>query len=347
MSVQRGKTVVPQRKISLKFLANYLGLSTATVSLVMNRSPVADSIPQETHERIFAAARKFNYRPNFVARSLRAQRTFSIGVMVPEVSEGYAAGILSGVEEYLLKKGYFYFVVGHHHRADLIDEYPRLLQERAVDGLIAVDMPWPHGVLSVPAVRVSGIPNDGVDTIVLDHSRAADLALRHLAELGHKRIAFLKGQEFSSDTEARWKAIRSAAQRLGLAIRSSLTTQLVGDFSSPDLGYEVTRKLLARHERFTALFAFNDVSAIGAVRAIRETGLDVPRDISVVGFDDIPNAAFQWPGLTTIRQPLREMGRIAAETVLRRITCQEKDEQPEVIVVQPELVIRGSTARVQ
>src|SRR5882724_11744019 len=127
--------------MSLKKLAEYLALSPATVSLVINRSSVADSIPQETKDRVFAAARKFNYRPNFLARSLRTQRSFTIGVIVPEVSDGYSATVMSGVEDYLLQEGYFYFVASHRHRPDLIDEYPRLFLERSVDGLIAVDTP--------------------------------------------------------------------------------------------------------------------------------------------------------------------------------------------------------------
>jgi LacI family transcriptional regulator len=145
----------PGQKVSLKFLANYLGLSPAALSLVLNRSAVADSIPKTTQDEIFAAARKFHYRPNFMARSLRTQRSFTIGVLVPEVSEGYETLVLGGVEEHLLREGYFYFVASHHHRPDLIDEYPRLLVERAVEGLIAVDTPWHHD-LSIPVVTVSG-----------------------------------------------------------------------------------------------------------------------------------------------------------------------------------------------
>ncbi|HMC75330.1 MAG TPA: LacI family DNA-binding transcriptional regulator, partial [Terriglobales bacterium] len=119
--------------MSLKKLADHLGLSPATVSLVINQSPVAASIPQDTKDRILAAARKFNYRPNFFARSLRTQRSFTIGVMVPEVSEGYASMVMSGIEDHLLQEGYFYFVASHRHRADLIDEYPKLLLDRSVD----------------------------------------------------------------------------------------------------------------------------------------------------------------------------------------------------------------------
>lgn len=331
--------------MSLKKLAEHLGLSPATVSLVINRSTVADSIPQETKDRIFAAARKFKYRPNFFARSLRTQRSFTIGVIVPEVSDGYSASVMSGVEDYLLQEGYFYFVASHRHRADLIDEYPRMFLERSVDGLIGVDTPW-HLNLSVPVVTVSG-HNDvkGVSNIVLNHQRAAELALKHLVHLGHRQIAFMKGQEFSSDTEVRWANIERVARQLGLTINPRLVTQLEGDSPSPQLGYKATKKLLASGETFSALFAFNDISAMGAIRALREAGLQVPEDVSVVGFDDIQNAAYQNPGLTTVRQPLREMGRIAAEILLKRIN-RPGSELHDKHIVEPELVVRETTCAV-
>jgi len=332
--------------MSLKKLAEHLDLSPATVSLVINRSTVADSIPQDTKDRIFAAARKFKYRPNFFARSLRTQRSFTIGVIVPEVSEGYSATVMSGVEDYLLQEGYFYFVASHRHRADLIEEYPRMFLERSVDGLIAVDTPWTLN-LSVPVVTVSGHNNvKGVMNIVLNHERAAEVALKHLFHLGHRQIAFIKGQEFSSDTEIRWKTITRVAAQFDLKINPRLITQLRGDSPSPQVGYSATKALLASAEPFTALFAFNDISAMGAIRALRESGLRVPEDVSVVGFDDIQSAGYHNPGLTTVRQPLREMGRTAAELLLKRINRPQADRQDQHIV-EPELVVRESTCPVR
>lgn len=329
------------RHASLKTVAEHLGLSPATVSLVMNRSSAADSIPQQTKERIFSAARQLNYRPNFMARSLRKQRSFTIGVMVPEVSEGYAALVMSGIEDHLLQEGYFYFVASHRHKPDLIDEYPTLLLQRSVEGLIAVDTPFDHD-LPIPVVTVSGHHEiKGVTNIALDHQKAADLALQHLVELGHRKIAVIKGQAFSSDTETRWKAICDSARKKGVNVNPRLVTQLEGDLPSPELGYTVMCELLATKEPFTALFAFNDISAIGAIRALREAGLHVPEDVSVVGFDDIQSAAFQNPGLTTVRQPLRKMGEIAAETLLARIAGNHS--APGTITIQPELVVRGTT----
>jgi LacI family transcriptional regulator len=334
-----------RQSVSLKSLAEHLGLSQAAVSLVINRSPAAKSIPHRTQELIRAAARELNYRPNQLARSLRQQRSYTIGVVVPEISEGYAALVMSGIEDHLLLEGYFYFVVSHRHRQELIEEYPLLLQQRAVEGLIAVDTAFTEGV-QVPLVAVSGhrdVP--GVTNIILNHALAATLALEHLTKFGHRKMAFIKGQEFSSDTAVRWDSVRGAAGKLGIEINDRLVVQLEGESSSPELGYQVTQKLLASREPFTALFAFNDISAIGAIQALREAGYRVPEDVSVVGFDDIQSAAFQNPALTTVRQPLREMGVIAAETLLRRITAAANAPYPKEIVVEPDLVVRASTAK--
>jgi DNA-binding LacI/PurR family transcriptional regulator len=333
--------------ISLRSLAEHLQLSPATVSLVINRSPAAKSIPQRTQERIRSAARELKYYPNFFARSLRAQRSFTIGVVVPEISEGYAALVMSGIEDHLLQEGYFYFVVSHRHRNDLIEEYPRILQQRAVEGLIAVDTACHDGV-PIPVVAVSGHRDlPGVTNIVLNHARAARLAVEHLAQLGHRQIAFIKGQAFSSDTEVRWQAVRKAAGEMGIPVNERLVGQLEGESSSPELGYEVTRKLLAVDSSFTALFAFNDISAIGAISALRAAGRRVPEDVSVVGFDDIQSAAFQNPALTTVRQPLRQMGESAAQILLARINAPAKSPYPKIITIEPELVVRSSTAKYQ
>ena len=330
---------------SLKQLAEHLGLSPATISLVINASPVADSIPQKTKDRVLAAVEEFNYRPNFTARSLRKQRSFIIGVLVPEVSEGYAAMVMSGIEDHLLQEGYFYFVASHRHRADLIEEYPALLLGRSVEGIIAVDTPSFRSQ-GIPVVAVSGHGSeDGTTNILLDHDKAAQLALEHLYGLGHRKIAVIKGQAFSSDTEVRWNAISQQAARIGIEIPARLVGQLEGDSTSPELGYAVTRRLIDRGARFTALFAFNDISAMGAIRALREDGRVVPNDVSVVGFDDIQSAAFQNPGLTTIRQPLRKMGEIAAEILLGRI--QSAGLYSKHVTVAPELIVRESTAAVR
>ena len=169
----------------------------------------------------------------------------------------------------------------------------------------------------------------------------------HLFTLGHRKIAFIKGQDFSSDTKVRWETIVQAASKRGIKIDSDLTAQLEGDIPSPEIGYIAAQKLLAAKKSFTALFTFNDVSAIGAIRALQESGLRVPEDVSVLGFDDIYAAEFHNPALTTIRQPLFEMGSLAAQTLLERLAeGQEKDgaEITETLTVEPKLIVRQSTA---
>lgn len=337
---------LPKLPVSLRSLGEFLDLSPATISLVLNNSPVARTIPQHTKDRIFSAAKRFNYRPNFVARSLRARHSYILGVVVPDVSSGYAAVVLSGIEDHLFQEGYFYIVVSHRHKTELIDRYPNLLLERSVEGIIAVDTPC-RAIPKVPVAAVSGrFDVEGVTNIALDHDRAAALALEHLVELGHKRIAVMKGRSFSSDTKPRWDAFLRQAERLGIAIVPNLTVQLEGSTPSPGVGYVAVRKLLSASEPFTALMAFNDVSAIGAIRGLREAGLRVPEDVSVVGFDDIPFAAYQNPALTTVRQPLWEMGKLAAKTVLSRIASGSLAPYPKILTVQPELIVRETTCPV-
>ena len=334
-----------QRPTTLKELAAHLKLSPTTLSLVLNASPSSESIPQYTQDRIFAAAVEFNYRPNFMARSLRAKRSYAIGVMVPELSDGYSSLVLAGIEDRLMDEGYIPLATSHRHSKHHLELLPCLLSQRCVEGLIVVDTPYQLKTL-LPIVSVSGHRNDpGVTNIVLNHDRAAELALLHLQANDHRRIAGIKGQSFSSDTESRWLSTRKIARALGLTVDPACVVQLDGDSPSPETGYRATQQLLARGSKFTALFAFNDVSAFGAVRALQEHGLSVPRDVSVIGFDDIWGAAYHIPALTTIRQPLRAMGILAAETILARIREGESASAPAQLAVEPELIVRESTGR--
>lgn len=338
------------RNISLKELAAHLELSPTALSIVLNDAPAASTIPQETKDRIFAAAAKFKYRPNYFARSLRAQRSFTFGVIIPELSDGYSAMVLNGVEAALSQKGFFYLTASHLHREDLLEHHPKMLLERQVEGIIAVDTPIRFQT-DLPIVTVSGHEEiEGVTNVVLNHRHAAELSIGHLFTLGHRKIAFIKGQDFSSDTEVRWETIVQAAKKRGIKIDKNLIAQLEGDIPSPEIGYIAARKILANKKPFTALFAFNDVSAIGAIRALQESGLRVPEDVSVLGFDDIYAAEFYNPALTTIRQPLFEMGNLAAETLLERVAKNQKNRHTailETLTVEPKLIIRCSTAPVK
>jgi LacI family repressor for deo operon, udp, cdd, tsx, nupC, and nupG len=344
MNKEKQDTRSENGPINLRQLSEVLRLSQTTISLVLNDSPAAKSIPAHTRERVFEAARKFQYRPNYFARSLRRSKSMSIGVLAPDLSEGYFTLVMQGVEEYLLRAHYFYFTASHYWQPDLMNDYPRLLVERAVDGFLLLNTP--AAVESVlPTVAISA-HNDtkGVTNVVLDHRMASELALEHLYELGHRQIAFMKGPEIIPDTEYRWNGILQAAKKLKIEVKPELCIQLSADSWSPEVGYHPMKTLLERSRDFTAIFCFNDISAIGVIRAIHDAGLSVPEDISVIGFDDIISAAYQKPSLTTVRQPLRKMGSEGAQILLELI-ADPKKEQPTEVVMQPELIVRESTGQ--
>ena len=329
--------------VSLKQLAAHLGLNPATVSVVLNDVP-GRSIPQTTRDRIKAAAKELNYQPSHLARSLRNRRSQTIGILVPELGDGYHTQVMSGIGDRLVDSGYFYFTAHHRHRRASIEEYTRMFINRGAQGILAIDTLLEHSV-PVPVVAVAGhrrIP--GVTNVVLDHKLAAELTLNHLWSLGHREIAFMRGQAFSSDSDERFAALMTYARQLGINIDPELVVILDRDTSSPELGYPVVQDLLARRRRFTALVAFNDVSAIGAIRALRDANLRVPEDVSLIGFDDIPAASYIMPRLTTIKQPMVEIGNIATQFLLNRIhnTAMPRDE----ITVEPTLVVRESTGKV-
>ena len=329
--------------VTLRAVAEHVGLTPGTVSSVLNNAPSSRSIPQSTKNRILQAARELDYRPNFFAQSLRRKRTYTIGVIVEEIGDAYGSGVISGVEQYLRSKNFFFLTVVHRHDPELLDRYAQILLERGVEGFIAVDMQLREAP-PLPTVAVAGHKTfPGVTNIVLDHHHAARIALQHLFDLGHRRIAFMKGSRFSSDSEDRWNAIMEAARELKIEVPPELTVQIDIDNATPQLGYPFAKQLLERRVPFTALFAYNDLSAIGAIRAFQEEGLSVPRDVSVVGFDDIQGAAYNTPSLTTVRQPLIRMGTIAAQTLLERI--ESKKNEPREIAIEPELVVRESTGK--
>ena len=333
----------PGQPISLRTLGEYLNLSPATISLVLNNAPGVRSIPQETRERVIEAAAKFDYRPSFYARSLRKRQTYTVGVLVPELSDDYSSQVLSGVEEHLIEEGYFYLTASHRRKPDLIEEYPRLLLDRSVEGFIFIDTALEKSLGALPAVAVAGHRRiEGVTSVVLDQRRAADLALRHLYQLGHRKIAFMRGGSHSSDADDRWNCLMAVARDLKLAVPSELVAQLRLRVSTPELGFEPANELIQRRGDFTAIVCYNDVAAIGAIRALINHGLQVPNDVSIIGFDDIQGAAFHNPSLTTIRQPLLQMGSTAARILLQRIRAQATF--PDVVPIHPELIIRESTS---
>ncbi|MDE3200717.1 MAG: LacI family DNA-binding transcriptional regulator [Acidobacteriota bacterium] len=348
----KGSTSEQSGRVNLRMLAEHLELSQTTVSLVLNNSPSARSIPEETRKRVIAAATKLNYRPNYFARSLRQSRSMSVGVLAPDLSEGYFTRVMSGVVEELSRAHYFYFTACHDWKRELIEQYPRMLVERSVDGFLLLNTSADTIDVPVPVVAISAHSKaKNVTNIVLDHHSAVEQALVHLFELGHRKIAFMRGPRAIPDSEYRWESIQKVTRDMGLRIEPSNVIRIdEAGWSmksgyhpmAPEIGYNSMKALLEKAKGFTAVFCFNDIAAIGAIRALKDTGISVPGDVSVVGFDDILSAAYSSPSLTTVRQPLTEMGRQGAKVLLERIANHEKEFDAEVMM-QPTLVTREST----
>src|SRR5579871_1423538 len=234
----KGKGSTPPGHVNLRMLAEHLELSQTTVSLVLNNSPSAKSIPHETRARVIEAAERLNYRPNYFARSLRQSRSMSVGVLAPDLSEGYFTRVMSGVVEQLTSANYFYFTACHDWKHELIEQYPRMLVERAVDGFLLLNTPADNIDVPVPVVAISAhsvLPN--VTNIVLDHHAAVAQALKHLYDLGHRNIAFMRGPKAIPDSDFRWEGIQQVAAEMGLRIDPAHVTRIDTSGWSMNTGY--------------------------------------------------------------------------------------------------------------
>jgi LacI family transcriptional regulator len=338
------RALPPRKRTSLKDLAAYLGVSQTTISFVLNDAPLAKHLTEETRRRVLDAARKFNYRPSYFAVNLHKTSSDSVGVLVPEHSEGYNTVVMEGIESFLLKQHFLYFTACYYHKPHLLREYSDLLLKRGAEGLLVLNSNADFDT-PLPVVTISGhLEKTGVTNVVLDHRAAARLAIRHLYDLGHRKIAFMKGPHSIGDSAFRWEAMMQVAREFGVQPSPERIVPLTERGRTPRIGYEPTQRLLDATRDFTALVAFNDIAAIGAIRVLHERGIAVPGDLSVIGFDDIISAPFQVPSLTTIRQPLQHMGKLAASILLERITNPSADYAPSVLV-KPVLIVRESTAQ--
>ncbi len=339
------KSASVRKRTSLKDLATYLGLSQATVSFVLNDAPLARTLSEETRQRVREAAQKFNYRPSYFALNLNKHGSESVGVIAPEHSEGYFTVVMGGVERYLIKKNYMYFTACHYWKPKLMKEYPELLTKRGAEGLLLLNTNADFDC-TLPVVAISAhLEKDGVTNVVIDHKAAAQMAIKHLYDAGHRKIAFMKGHRNIMDTEPRWEGMMAVAREYGVQPPPERIVQMRSSGWSPQVGYEPARRLLDATRDFTALVCFNDTTALGSIRALHEVGMFVPRHVSVVGFDDIVAAEFNVPSLTTIQQPLDAMGRMAAQILLDRI-ADHNAQYPPTVLVRPKLIIRESTGGV-
>jgi LacI family transcriptional regulator len=351
-------TTIAPRTVTLLDVARQSGYSASTVSIVLNEAPLANQLRSDTRRRIREVAARLGYRPHLFARSLRNQRSNTIGVVVFDLSDPFCTLILRGIDKRLQPTNYLPVVMDAHNDRNRFARYLEMLIDRRVEGLIVVAN-WLFvridalkGLTSrrLPTVVVGrDLHRSGIRSILVDNEAGGYLALQHLYALGHRDIGFILGPKQLSDTSRRWAGMQRFAKQAGLPIRSALVKEMTGS-SDPLSGFtsgaELTRQLLRIKNGFTAIAAFDDMTAFGAIRALSESGRRVPNDCSVVGFDDIPMATLASPSLTTIRQPMLEMGMFASETVWHTLTGGPADGQNDLKLLEPTLEVRQSTQAV-
>jgi LacI family transcriptional regulator len=348
---------VGQRKsghVTLLDIARASGFSISTVSIVLSEAPLSQNVAAFTRTHIRTIARQLGYHPDAYARSLRRRTTQTIGIVAFDLSDPFCIPIVRGIQAKLQPSGYFPLLMDVQTQRALFDDYLHMLLERRADGVIVIAS-WVFEEMNLLGdVRKNNVPiliigrdlsARGTSSILVDNQEGGALAMRHLCELGHRRIAVIRGPQELCDSEPRWKGIRDVAVQCGMQLDERLVFQLLG-VAGPASGFEgglqYVRAMLARRQPFTAVLAFDDLTALGVVRGLREAGLRVPEDCSVMGFDDIFPAEVATPAMTTIRQPLREMGMEAAERLLDAI--RGKAEKPRLHRTRPELIVRMSTA---
>lgn len=323
----------------LNDVAALAGVSHQTVSRVVNNHP---NVSKATRERVEAAISELGYRRNTAARSLVTRRSQTIGVLGSELSQYGPANTILGVEQAARDAGYFVSIAALKTvNRDTISDALRHFQDQSVDGVVVV---VPHSetlstlaamALDVPVVTVGSLGNDTISGAMVDQKRGAELAVRHLIEQGHRRIGHISGPLDWIDGAARAEGWSQTLRAAGL--EDDLLVH--GDWSAGS-GYEIGRQL-AQERSATAIFVGNDQMALGVLRAFSEAGISVPGDVSVVGFDDTPEAAYFVPPLTTVRQDFEELGRRCVGAMVGEI---EQGAAVSGIVVTPELVVRASTA---
>ena len=343
--------------VTIRHVAARSGFSSATVSIVLNNAPLARYIPDTTKARIQHAAAQLGYRPNLFARSLRGRRSHTVGVMVFDMTDPYCTLVLRGIENTLYQASFLPILTDVHNERSRFERYLEMLLDRRIEGLVVLAN-WLFVDINVLAdLEKNNIPtaivsqelkNANVSSVIVDNMAGARAALEHLYSLGHRKIAFIRGPHQLADTEPRWRGVRVVAREHNLQLDPRLVVDLPESrdpFSSFEDGYKLTEELLHRRHPFTALVAFDDMTAFGAIRALNKAGIRVPDQCSVVGFDDVAAAALYSPALTTVRQPMEVMGATAATIVVEAINAALEKKPGRAIhrKLAPELIVREST----
>jgi DNA-binding LacI/PurR family transcriptional regulator len=341
-----------KRRPTIVDIANRAGVAPMTVSRVINESGY---VSREAREKVERAVKELNYHPNGLARSLKRQRTHVVGILLPDIANPFSAELVQGIQEALLPRGYSSFISVSERSVQREQAALRALFDHRADGIVIATRETKAGNdfllrladRDLPMVVVGRALNHiRVDRVTADHWKGAYEAVEHLIYLGHRRIGFVGVSAINGAGLRRFQGYLDALRDHDLPIDEKLivgpTPQFGPGYSTQDDGYAGMKKLLALKKRPTAVFARNDFTAMGAICAVRDAGLSIPEDVAIVGFDNVPLAAYTMPPLTTVDQPTKEQGREAARLLLERIEGDRARERRE-ICLDCHLVIRQST----
>lgn len=341
-----------KKPATLSDIAATVGVAPMTVSRVVNGTGY---VSDEMRDKVMTAVKKMSYRRNGLARNLKRQRTDTVGLVLGDISNPYSTELANAVRESLSFRGYNLFICISEHSAKEDITAFESLADHNVDGIIVATRSNKEGDERLAAIADSNIPivvvgrdfhHDLVDFISADNLTGGFEATRHLIDLGHRRIAFIGAAYENRNSLKRLQGYLNALETHGIKIDERLITGRKGSssdvpgYSTEKIGYEGMKRLLSLPDPPTAVFARNDFTAVGAMTAIKETGLSIPQNIAIIGFDDTPLAVHTVPPLTTVRQPMHLQGQIAAEMLLRRIAGVSERESR---VLDCELIIREST----
>ncbi len=327
--------------VTLHELAKATGCSVSTVSRALNNS--AHPVSSVTKEHILTIANQMGYRPNMTARGLKMDRTSTIGLIVYNIASPFTPVLIRGIQEYLRQHDYFSIIISTDWDSDLESEAVHQLISRSIDGVIFVEL-WrdefnkPLDVANKPYVFVYRLFNGSyANSVIPDDRHGARLAVEHLVKLGHRRISFINGPHEWDASKDRLAGYQDALAQSGIPYDPSSVEEGTWEVQS---GYSAAKKFLVLPNVPTAIFAANDFMALGAIYAIQDAGLNVPKDIAVVGYDDRDFASFSKPTITTVCPPSFEMGKLAAQLIVDQLENQIEIKDP--IRVQSKLIIRES-----
>ena len=336
-------------RVTLKDVANKVGVHSSTVSRVLNHQ-TRHMVTERIANKILSVVADMDYRPNPFARSLKTNRSFTVGVMVPDLTNPAFAPIIKGIDNMLEAHGYSVMVASTYNLPEKQKSTMDKFRERHVDGLIIatakrkdkmIDECRQEGTPFVQAVRSSNDAN--ICSVVSDEIIGGNMVISHLDQLGHKEIAYVAGPQFFSTGYERYQGFLQGMKNACLNIDNDLVI-FCNSFSEED-GRNATSKLLALGKKFTAIYAGNDIMALGVYDELEANGIKCGKDISVVGFDDMPFADKFNPPLTTVHTPLINVGAEAARILLEKIT--NNDITARTIKLKPDLIVRASTERVR